>query len=178
MLNCCHIPTHFSSSSEAFLPNMMSEKKPSRSAQMWILKCKKKNKQPNQSQKQSETICRTRPTRCGHFEPFSSVASQEDEPISLYSAIKPQNLPFSAGGNKYHHNRFVFQRRGSGALQLTGNDKYLHAGPREGQTAAAPSCQTQSWSDEASPFTERRRRGAVCLLKMLWLCLILFSLCC
>lgn len=44
----------------------------------------------------------------------------------------------SAEKKKYYNNRFVFQRRGSGALQLRGNDKYLHAGPKEGQATAAP----------------------------------------
>lgn len=38
---------------------------------------------------------------------------------------------------KNDNNRFVFQWRENGALQHAGNDKYLHAGPREGQTTAA-----------------------------------------
>lgn len=40
-------------------------------------------------------------------------------------------------------------KRGSGALQLAGTDKYLHAGPREGQTTAALLSQTGSCRDEA-----------------------------
>jgi len=33
-----------------------------------------------------------------------------------------------------NNNRLVFHRRGSGALQLAVDDKYLHAGPPEGQS--------------------------------------------
>lgn len=64
-------------------------------------------------------------------------------PILIYTPIKPQNLPLTAGGGgEMDNNRLVFQRRRSGALQLAGNDKYLHAGPREGQATAALLSQT------------------------------------
>jgi len=45
---------------------------------------------------------------------------------------------------KDDNNRFVFQGRRSGALQFVGNDKYLHAGPREGQATAALLSQTEN----------------------------------
>lgn len=79
------------------------------------------------------------------------TASHEDEPISRYMAVEPQSLPPAAAGgeNADSNNRFVFQKRGSGALQLAGTDKYLHAGPREGQTTAALLSQTGSCRDEA-----------------------------
>lgn len=88
--------------------------------------------------------------------PFQTIshsyirATHEDEPVSFYTPSKPQNVHLSAGENRDDNNRFVFPRRGSGALQLAGNDKYLHAGPREGQAAAALLSQTGSCSDEAS----------------------------
>lgn len=81
--------------------------------------------------------------------PFQTIfhsyktASQKDKPILIYTLNKPQNVPLTTGGKKRDdNNRFVFQRRGSGALQLAGNDKYLHAGPREGQATAALLSQT------------------------------------
>lgn len=57
------------------------------------------------------------------------------------------------GGRKDDNNRFVFQRRGSCALQLAGNDKYLHARPREGHATAALLSQTGIlWRWSISPF--------------------------
>lgn len=71
------------------------------------------------------------------------TASYKDEPISLYMVIQATKPSPHRGGKKPHdNNRFVFQRRGSGALQQAGNDKYLHAGPREGQATAALLSQT------------------------------------
>ena len=68
-----------------------------------------------------------------HNFPSYITGLHKDEPMLIYSPNKPHNAPLTTVGKKKdYNNRFVFQRRGSGALQLTGNDKYLYAGPRDG----------------------------------------------
>lgn len=73
-------------------------------------------------------------------------------PSGFTQPIKPRNTPvIICLKKKADNNRFVFQRRGSGALQLAGHDKYLHVGPKEGQATATLLSQTGCLcSDEAS----------------------------
>lgn len=57
---------------------------------------------------------------------------------------------------------------GSGALQLAGNDKYLHAGPREGQATAALLSRRDPAETKRQPRSgsvRKTSRAPVCLLK-------------
>lgn len=108
---------------------------------LWVVKCEMICKNTCDPAWSSQTIFH------GYI-----TASYKDEPISRYAALPPQNLPLAARGeNDDHNNRFVFQKRGSGALQLAENDKYLHAGPREARTTAAPLSPTGPCRDALSP---------------------------
>lgn len=81
------------------------------------------------------------------------IASHQDEPIWIYTTNKApkHSRHHMFKKKKADNNRFVFQRRGSGALQLAGHDKYLHVGPKEGQATATLLSQTGCLcSDEAS----------------------------
>lgn len=70
------------------------------------------------------------------------TATHKNESILIYTHNNPQNIPLTEGERKDDNNRFVFQRKESAALQLAGNDKYLHARPREGHATAALLSQT------------------------------------
>lgn len=107
------------------------------------------------------------------------TASHEDEPASIHTHIEPRNVSLNTGegGKKEDNNnndRLVFQRRGSGALQLAGNDKYLHAAPAEGQQTAAPLSRRGilTWRRGAARSHLRKPQQRRKLLRERWDCFV------